>query len=77
VFYLRVKAKKGVKTAIVAVARKMLTNIWHLLVGERYMEEGFEKTVGNMRAVYCGYVPLKEMVEILRHAGYIVISPDG
>jgi transposase len=30
-FYLRVKAKKDEKTAIVAVARKMLTIIWHLL----------------------------------------------
>jgi transposase len=34
------------KTAYVAVARKMLTVIWHLLVnGEKYVEEGFEKTV--------------------------------
>lgn len=77
-FYLRVKAKKGEKPAIVAVARKMLTIIWHLLVkGERYMEEGFEKTVGNMRAVCCGHVPLEEMAEILRHAGYVVCGPDG
>jgi transposase len=77
-FYLRVKAKKGEKTAIVAVARKMLTIIWHLLVkGEKYMEEGFEKTVRNMRAVYGGHVPLEEMAEILRRAGYIVSGPDG
>ena len=34
--FLRVMAKKGKKTAYVAVARKMLTVIWHLLVkGEK------------------------------------------
>ena len=77
-FYLRVKAKKGEKTAIVAVARKMLTLIWHLLVkGEKYVEEGFEKTIRNMKAVYCGHVPLDEMAEVLRSAGYVVSGPDG
>jgi len=77
-FYLRVKAKKGEKTAIVAVARKMLTIIWHLLVkGENYVEEGFEKTVRNMKAVYRGHVPLEQMAEILRSAGFVVSGPDG
>lgn len=37
-------AKNGGKTAYVALARKMLTVIRHLLVnGEKYVEEGFEK----------------------------------
>jgi len=76
--YLRIKAKKGEKTAIVAVARKMLTIIWHLLVkGEKYVEEGFEKPIRDMKAVYCGHVPLDEMAEILRSAGYVVSGPDG
>ena len=77
-FYLRVKAKKGEKTAIVAVARKMLTVIWHLLVkGERYVEEGFEKVVRFRKAGYAGHVPLAEMAEVLKGAGYIVSGPDG
>ena len=77
-FYLRVKAKKGEKTAIVAVARKMLTIIWHLLMkGENYVEEGFEKTVRSMKAAYAGHVPLEEMAEILRRAGYGVSGPYG
>ena len=77
-FYLRVKAKKGEKTAIVAVARKMVTIIWHLLVkGERYVEEGFEKTIRNVKSVHYGHVPLDEMAEILRSAGYVVNGPDG
>ena len=77
-FYLRVKARKGERTAVVAVARKMLTIIWHLLVnGERYVEEGFEKRVRGGRAVYAGYVPLEDMVAVLRGAGYVVRGPFG
>jgi len=77
-FYLRVKDRKGAKTAIVAVARKMLTVIWHLLVnGEMYVEEGFEKNVGKVRAVYAGHVPLEDMAVVLRSAGYMVTVPSG
>jgi len=77
-FYLRVKAKKGEKTAIVAVARKMLTIIHHLLVnGERYVEEGFEKRLRGRKAVYAGHVPLEDMVVVLRGAGYMVCGPFG
>jgi hypothetical protein len=77
-FYLRVKAKKGERTAIVAVARKMLTIIWHLLVkGEKYVEEGFGKTARSVRAVYSGRVPLEEMAAVLRSTGYVVSGPSG
>jgi transposase len=78
-FFLRVRAKKGNKTAYVAVARKMLTVIWHLLVdGEKYVEEGFEKAVNCRKSVYGGHVPLEVMAEVLRSAGYLVISgPNG
>jgi transposase len=74
-FFLRVRAKKGNKTAYVAVARKMLTVIWHLLVnGEKYVEEGFEKTVKHHKASYGGHVPLEQMAEVLRSAGYTVVA---
>ena len=73
--FLRVRAKKGNKTAYVAVARKMLTVIWHLLVnGEMYVEEGFSKTVREVRSGYAGHVPLEEMAEVLRSAGYLVVA---
>lgn len=76
--FLRVAAKKGKKTAYVAVARKMLTAIWHLLVNEeKYVEEGFSKTTKKMRVVYGGHVPLEEKAEVLRSAGYIVSGPSG
>jgi transposase len=74
-FFLRVRAKKGNKTAYVAVARKMLTVIWHLLVnGEKYVEDGFEKMVGSCKVAYGGHVPLEEMAEVLRSAGYTVVA---
>ena len=73
--FLRVRAKKGSKTAYVAVARKMLTVVWHLLVnGERYVEDGFEKTTVKMKVAYGGHVPLEVMAEVLRSAGYMVVA---
>jgi transposase len=76
--FLRVQAKKGKKTAYVAVARKMLTVIWHLLVnGERYVEDGFEKPARLSKVAWGGHVPLEEMAEVLRGAGYIVRGPSG
>lgn len=74
-FFLRVRAKKGNKTAYVAVARKMLTVVWHLLVsGEKYIEEGVLKTGVKPRTAYAGHVPLEDMAEVLRSAGYTVVA---
>ena len=54
-FFMRVRAKKGNKTAYVAVAREILTVIWHLLVnGENYVEEGFKKEVKRGKVAYGG-----------------------
>jgi transposase len=76
--FLRVRAKKGNKTAYVAVARKMLTVIWHLLVnGEKYVEDGFEKTISLRKVAYGGQVPLEQMAQVLRGAGYVVSGPSG
>jgi hypothetical protein len=61
-------------TAYVAVARKILTVIWHLLVnGETYVEEGFKKDVKRGGIAY-GHVPLEAMAEVLRSAGYTVVA---
>jgi transposase len=77
-FYLRVKDRKGAKTAIVAVARKMLSIIWHLLVnGEVYVEVGFEKSLKIEKKAYGGRIPLAEMASVLRAAGYVVSGPSG
>jgi len=62
----------------VAVARKMLTIIHHLLVnGERYVEDGFEKRLRGRGSIRFGGVPLEEMASVLRDAGYLVSGPMG
>jgi len=75
-YYLRLKARKGDKTAIVALARKMLVVIHHLLVnGEMYAEEGFGKRLRGRRTIQFRGVPLEEMAGVLREAGYVVQAP--
>ena len=72
--FLRIAAKKGTKVAYVAVARKLLAVIWHLLVmGEAYVEEGFSKTVVKMRSVVvAGSVSVVDMFETLSDVGSVV-----
>ena len=74
-FFLRVAARRGKKKAYVALARKILCIIHHLLVtGEEYVEESFVKKVRlRMRALEG--LPLEEMAKILVGAGYLVQAP--
>jgi transposase len=71
-FFLRVAARRGKKKTYVALARKILCIIHHLLVtGEEYVEEGFVKRFRlRMRALEG--LPLEEMARILTGAGYLV-----
>jgi hypothetical protein len=75
----RISVKRGRKVAYVAVARKILTIVWHLLCNcERYVEEGFsKKTAVRVRTVSGGGggvlpVSLDVLVEVLRNAGFVV-----
>ena len=74
-FFMRIKAKKGTKVAVVALARKVLCILHHLLVNREMYEES-----GNIK-----YKPLKfdrasspiqiteqDMIETLVKAGYII-----
>jgi transposase len=73
-FYLRVAARRGKKKAIVALARKILCIIHHLLVnGEDYVEEGFVK-LPKLSFKGLARVSLEEMAEVLRAAGYVVVA---
>jgi transposase len=78
-FFLRVKARRGYKVAIVALARKILGIIWHLLVtGEEYVEEGFVKVKGaRLRFEGLSAISVEEMISVLESAGYIVRGPFG
>jgi transposase len=74
-FFLRVAARRGKKKAYVALARKILCIIYHLLItGEEYVETGFVKRVRvSMKMLEA--LPLKEMARILADAGYLVQAP--
>ena len=79
-FFLRIQAKKGSKVAAVALARKVLCILHHLLMNqEMYLEDRDKK---NMRQK-----PLKqpspiemstqEMIDCIVQAGYVVTKSDS
>lgn len=66
---------RGRKKAIVALARKILCIIHHLLVnGEDYVEEGFVK-LPMLSFKGLAEFPLEDMAAVLRGAGYVVMAP--
>jgi len=75
-FYLRVAARRGKKKAIIALARRILYIIHHLLVnGEDYVEEDFVK-LPKLKFKALARVSLEEMASVLRAAGYVVVAPS-
>ena len=74
-FFLRVKAKKGSNVAVVALARKILCILHHLLTNrEMYKEDGINKKVkidiGNEFSQR--EMDLEEMIKYIVRAGYEV-----
>lgn len=71
-FYLRVAARRGRRKAIVALARKVLTIIHHLLLtGEEYLERS-PKKARRWRVGERVGMRLEEMARALEAAGYLV-----
>ncbi|WP_348303143.1 IS110 family transposase [Methanothrix sp.] len=74
-FFLRVKAKKGSNVAVVALARKVLCILHHLLINrEMYKEDGINKKI---KIDIGSEIPqremdLEEMITYLVRAGYEV-----
>ncbi len=73
-FYQRIKAKKGHKKAIVALARKLVTIIHHLLTfKEMYLEEeGRQKNFKLPKFVPVPDFSIDDMIGILCEAGYSI-----
>ncbi len=79
-FFLKIKAKKGAKKAAVALARKLLCILHHLLINkEMYQENGNTKS----KAVKFDRTspPIKmteqDMINVLSNAGYIIKKMDN
>lgn len=73
-FFQRILMKKGKKIAIVALARKLLTIIHHLLKNaEKYSEDSLKpKQIKQLKFQSISEFSLDEMIEIISRAGYTV-----
>ena len=79
-FYLRIKAKSGHNVAIVALARKILCLLHHLLMNrEKYVEDdGSKKSKSkkNYRTSSPRVMDIQEMIDVIRQSGYEVQRVD-
>jgi len=73
-FFQRILMKKGKKIAIVALARKLLSIIHHLLKNsEKYVEDSLKpKQIKQRKFQSISEFSLNEMIEIISRAGYTV-----
>ncbi len=72
-FFLRIKAKKGTNIAAVALARKLLCIIHHILMNrEMYLEDENRKEVGGDPLYTSRQISLDEMIRYVVKAGYEV-----
>jgi hypothetical protein len=78
-FFLRIKARKGHNVAVVALARKILCILYHLLMNqERYQEDGVAKSKSRIEWPSArSEMSLKTMIEIIARAGYEVKKIEG
>ncbi len=74
-FFLRIQAKKGTKKAAVALARKVLCILHHLLINrEMYEEKGNTKSKPVKFDWTSSPIQMTEqdMINVLANAGYII-----
>ncbi len=72
---MRIQAKKGSKVAAVALARKVLCILHHLLMNqETYLEDGDKKNMRQKTLVPPSPIemPIQEMIDCIVRAGYVV-----
>lgn len=77
-FFHRIAYRRGRHKAIVALARKILCILWHLLTHrERYSEPNLVKKVRSPRKVVLPDIPLDQAVSLLLKAGYSIFKPES
>jgi transposase len=79
-FFLKIKAKKGTKKAAVALARKVLCVLHHLLINrEKYQENGNSKSKPVKFNWTSSQIQMteQEMINVLANAGYIIKKKDA
>ncbi len=79
-FFLRIQAKKGSKVAAVALARKVLCILHHLLMNQEMYQEDEDKKKTSRKAIVSPSsieMPIQEMIDCIVRAGYVVTKSDG
>jgi transposase len=79
-FFLRIQAKKGSKVAAVALARKVLCILHHLLMNqEMYIEDRDKKNICRKPLIPPSpiEIPIQEMIDCIVLAGYVVTKCDS
>lgn len=78
-FFLRIQAKKGSRVAAVALARKVLCILHHLLTNQEiYLEDKAQKNMRQKPLVSPSRIemPIQEMIDCIIRAGYVVTKSD-
>mgnify|MGYP001235069092 FL=1 len=79
-FFLRIQAKKGSKVAAVALARKVLCILHHLLINqEMYIEDRDKKNMRQKPLIPPSPIEMsiQEMIDCIVRAGYVVTKSDS
>ena len=77
-FFRRIAFRRGRNKAIVALARKILTILWHLLVNrELYVEPGVQRVRKLPARATLSKISIDDATEILLNAGYRIYSPES
>jgi transposase len=74
-FFLRIKARRGTKIGVVALARKVLCILYHLLIHqETYHDDllGKPRNIRHPNAYSTTSMSLEEMIKTIIKAGYVV-----
>jgi len=74
-FFLRIKARRGTKIGVVALARKVLCILYHLLIHqETYHDDllGKPRNIRHRSAYSTTSTSLEEMIKTIIKAGYEV-----
>jgi transposase len=77
-FFQRIKTRQGFKKAIVALARKILCILHHLLTNRELYKENDETPIKNLKLPkdkVPNTMTADEMIKILSDAGYVVSKP--
>lgn len=77
-FFLRIQAKKGSKVAVVALARKVLCILHHLLINqEMYLEDEGKKNTRRKAIVSLSAIgmPIQEIIDYIELISKLLIPP--